>query len=153
MPAAPEPLRLRSTRSYRHLAPPVSPRHTLSALPAERDACNPLCINSFRELQRVSVRVEPKNRLLGRKLLSVVEGKARFLTKNARKSRFYLLTGFCPFLRNSSRSPNVTRTKNSLVNTLHHKQPVFDGLCIPAKAIDTQETVSSSEFDPGCESS
>src|SRR5258708_16688546 len=47
MPAAPEPLRLRSTRSYRHLAPPVSPRHTLAALPAERDACNPLCINSF----------------------------------------------------------------------------------------------------------
>src|SRR5260370_35867127 len=45
MPAAPEPLRLRSTRSYRHLAPPVSPRHTLAALPAERDACNPLCIN------------------------------------------------------------------------------------------------------------
>jgi len=39
MPAAPEPLRLRSTRSYRHLAPPVSPRHTLAALPAERDAC------------------------------------------------------------------------------------------------------------------
>src|SRR5258708_28778141 len=47
MPAAPEPLRLRSTRSYRHLAPPVSPRHTLAALPAERDACNPLCINQL----------------------------------------------------------------------------------------------------------
>src|ERR1700682_4737184 len=127
MPAAPEPLRLRSTRSYRHLAPPVSPRHTLSALPAERDACNPLCINSFRELQRVSVRGEPKNRLLGRKLLSVVEGKARFLTKNARKSRFYLLTGFCPFLRNSSRSPDVTRTKNRGVNTRYQKGRVFEG--------------------------
>src|SRR5260370_21776949 len=48
-PAAPEPLRLRSTRSYRHLAPPVSPRHTLAESPAERDACNPLCIGRERE--------------------------------------------------------------------------------------------------------
>src|SRR5258708_35611276 len=61
MPAAPEPLRLRSTRSYRHLAPPVSPRHTLAALPAERDACTPLCINSIRELQRVLYKGESES--------------------------------------------------------------------------------------------
>src|SRR5262249_3143712 len=40
------PLRLRSTSSYRRLAPPRSlPEPGLGRFPAERDACNPLFIN------------------------------------------------------------------------------------------------------------
>jgi hypothetical protein len=64
---------------------------------------------------------------------SVTKGKASFLAKNARISKFYVLTGLWPILYRLSRSPNVTRTKNSLVNAGHQKRRVFEGFCNPKK--------------------
>jgi hypothetical protein len=92
-------------------------------------ACLP--VKSFRDIQRVSAKGALSSGIPCQEQFSVTKVKASFLAKNARKSKFCPLTCFWHCLYISCSSPDVTRTKNSLVYT-HPQNPVFfDGFFHP----------------------